>query len=448
MVFQSKDSNYKFHHLLIYIISLLYNSDSKNIKLSLINNESQIIITFANKGNNFFLSSNYIGPKPSSISVNSPSSCNIVPSFCNINDDIKNISLNYEEDIEINSCSNMFKGLTNIVEIDLSNYNTSQVKSMAFMFAECNNLKKITFGNMDTSKVENMEYFLYGCYNLESVDVFNFNTSSVVNMKYMFSCLHSLVSLKLSNNFNTSKVIDMGYMFYHMRNLTSIDISMFDTSQVIDMAYMFFDAEKLKSLNISNFNISKVNSISKMFGNCNKLQYLDIKQFNSGLVNIYAALPHNNKDIKFCVKDIETINYLSQTKKNEIICSETCMNENNTYIDKFNSKCVQSCDRNLYEYENFCYEKCPNLTIIKNNPRNECISQVCQQDTKICITNTPEGYYFDTESRSYKECFENCKSCHGQGDEVNNNCLECKSGFKSFNVLNDIYNCYEICPSY
>ena len=54
MVFQSKDSNYKFHHLLIYIISLLYNSDSKNIKLSLINNESQIIITFANKGNNFF----------------------------------------------------------------------------------------------------------------------------------------------------------------------------------------------------------------------------------------------------------------------------------------------------------------------------------------------------------------------------------------------------------
>ena len=61
MVFQSKDSNYKFHHLLIYIIILLYDSNSKNIKLSLINNESQITITFKNKGNNAFLSNHYNG---------------------------------------------------------------------------------------------------------------------------------------------------------------------------------------------------------------------------------------------------------------------------------------------------------------------------------------------------------------------------------------------------
>ena len=46
MLFRSKNINYKFHYLLIYIVILLYNSESKNIKLSLINNESYIQITF------------------------------------------------------------------------------------------------------------------------------------------------------------------------------------------------------------------------------------------------------------------------------------------------------------------------------------------------------------------------------------------------------------------
>ena len=184
MLYRSKNFNYKFHYLLIYLLILLYNSESKNIKLSLINNESQIKITFANNGKNYFLSSHYNRRRLSSILVNLPSNCNITTFLCDIKDNKKTITLNFDENKIINSSENMFKGLDNIEEIDLSYFDTSRVKNMAYMFANCTGLKKINFGNMNTSIVVNMEYFLHGCKNLESVDVSNFDTSSVINMRY------------------------------------------------------------------------------------------------------------------------------------------------------------------------------------------------------------------------------------------------------------------------
>ena len=182
MLYRSKNFNYKFHYLLIYLLILLYNSESKNIKLSLINNESQIKITFANNGKNFFLSSHYNRHQPSSILVNLPSTCDKTAFLCFIKDNKKTITLNFDENKIIDSSENMFKGLDNIEEIDLSYFDTSRVKNMAYMFANCTGLKKINFGNMNTSNVGNMEYFLHGCKNLESVDVSNFDTSSVTNM--------------------------------------------------------------------------------------------------------------------------------------------------------------------------------------------------------------------------------------------------------------------------
>ena len=201
MLYRSKNFNYKFHYLLICFLILLYNSESKNIKLSLINSESQIKITFANIGENYFLSRYYNGYQLFSKLVNPPSNCNINTFLCDIKNNKKTITLNFDEKLKIHSCENMFEGLDNIEEIDLSNFDSSRVTNMAYMFANCTGLKKINFGNMNTSIVVNMKYFLHGCQNLESVDVSNFDTSSVTNMRYMFSSLYSLKSLKLSNNF-------------------------------------------------------------------------------------------------------------------------------------------------------------------------------------------------------------------------------------------------------
>ena len=64
---------------------------------------------------------------------------------CDLENEINNITLIFRG--EINSCVNMFNDLSNIIEIDLSNFSTSKVTNMNSMFKGCVNLKKIVFGN-------------------------------------------------------------------------------------------------------------------------------------------------------------------------------------------------------------------------------------------------------------------------------------------------------------
>ena len=67
----------------------------------------------------------------------------------------------------------------------------------------------------------------------------------------------------------------------------------------------------------------------------------------------------------------------------------------------------------------------------------------------LCSDKTFEdNYYFDIQKGVYKECYKTCKKCNNEGNETNNNCLECKDGFKFTNdsLLNN--NCYEICNHY
>ncbi len=434
MVFQQKNFNYEFHYLLINIIILLYSIESKTIKLSLINNESIIKITVANIGINYFLSTNYAGPKPS-MSIQYLSFCDINSFYCNINKDNKQIILEFDENRKTHSCENMFKDLVNISEIDLSYFDTSQVTNMASMFKGCSNLTKITFGSMDTSNVMYMQNFLSGCIKLKSVDVSNFDTSNVINMTYMFSSLHSLESLNL-DNFNTSRVIDMYGMFSSTKKLTFMNLSMFDTSKIINMTSMFYNMEKLKYLNISNFESQNLISISSMFSGCKDLHYLDIKKFKLNSSTSKFSTFNDIKNLKFCIDDTSTLNYLSELDKNYNICSSTCMKDSNKFIDKVNNMCVQTCGK----YNSiFCDENINKMTNTNKNIGQENIYDEGEIRDSINKINISEGN---------KDCFERCEYCHGPGNKDNNNCSKCKSGYVLLNNKKDIYNCYEICPSY
>ena len=156
------------------------------------------------------------------------------------------------------------QNLKNILELDLSNFDTSKVTDMGYMFAEMHNLTSLDISNFDTSKVTNMRAMFDAMRNLTTLNLSNFDTSKVTNMRAMFNDMRNLTTLNLSN-FDTSKVTDMGYMFADMYNLTSLDISNFDTSKVTDMGYMFADMYNLTSLDISNFDTSNVTKMNWMF---------------------------------------------------------------------------------------------------------------------------------------------------------------------------------------
>ena len=114
--------------------------------------------------------------------------------------------------------------------------------------------------------------------NILELDLSNFDTSQVTNMGYMFYGMSSLTSLNLSN-FDTSKVTNMGTMFAGMANLTTLDLSNFDTSQVTNMNYMFsleytdIPKDKLEKIYVNNdFNTANLTKFMGMFRNRKKLR--------------------------------------------------------------------------------------------------------------------------------------------------------------------------------
>ena len=161
--------------------------------------------------------------------------------FINLENDISNITLIWNT--PPSSTNNLFKGCcSHIIEIDLSNFDSSFVENMAGMFYLYSSLNYKDLSNFNTSSVTNMNNMFYGCSELIYLDLSFFDTSKVIKMENMFYRCSKLISLDLSN-FNTSTVITMLNMFSGCSALTYLNLSNFDTSQVNNMYAMFSDVQ-------------------------------------------------------------------------------------------------------------------------------------------------------------------------------------------------------------
>ena len=188
--------------------------------------------------------------------------------------------------------------IKNILEIDLSSFDTSLVTNMEDMFAYMSSLTTLNLSNFNTLQVTSMRAMFYGMSNLTTLDLSNFDTSNVTDMEVMFSRMSSLTTLNLSN-FDTSKVTYMNAMFYGMSSLTSLDLSSFDTSKVMGMEDMFSRMSSLTTLNLSNFNTLQVVSMDRMFFGMSNLTTLDLSNFDTSKVT--------DMDFMFALADEEKL---------------------------------------------------------------------------------------------------------------------------------------------
>ena len=205
--------------------------------------------------------------------------------------EIKNIleiDLSNFDTSRVTNMSYMFYGMSSLTSLDLSNFDTSKVTDMSDMFYNTSSLTSLILSNFDTSQVTDMGSMFTAMSNLTSLNLSNFDTSKVTDMSWMFGSMSNLPSLNLSN-FDTSKVTNMSYMFTAMSNLTSLNLSNFDTSQVTNMEGMFSSMSNLTALNLSNFDTSKVTDMSFMFENMGSLTTLDLSNFDTPKVtNMYG----------------------------------------------------------------------------------------------------------------------------------------------------------------
>ena len=412
---------------------------------------------------------------------------------------LSNLKLLNFDASSLTSMSNMFEYCSNLETLDLSSFITNSVNNMSKLFYGCTNLKSLDISNFDTSSVFTMEYMFYQCFQLTSLDLSSFNTQNIENMNYMFYGCQSLLQLDLSN-FNTKKVRNMNNLFNGCKKLNSLDLKNFDTSLLTGMENMFSGCENLISLNLSSFNTKAVINMENMFYNCLKLEYINLSSFNTYLVSnmnnmfsgcknllflnisnfnffsassmngmfkdcnslIYINLDFRNKDIlsktqtnnifdlasiniTYCI-DGQYANNFTKSKKIVSQCKNICFHDSKIIVE--NRTCIKRCQNDaIYKYFFFwrCFEKCLYKTHISYYNDFEC-----EQDVKCLeknITNCPkkEGHYVDINDRIYKRCQNNCRYCFGAGDNIDNNCTECRPGFRLVNEQNKERNCYPKC---
>ena len=175
--------------------------------------------------------------------------------------------------------------ISDILDLDLSNFDTSQVTDMRYMFDGMHKLTVLNLSNFDTSQVTDMSYMFRNMSDLTTLDLSNFDTYKVTNMGSMFDSMFNLITLNISS-FDTSQVTDMSSMFCNMSNFTTLNLSNFDTSQVKHMEYMFDGMSNIISLDLSNFNTSKVTDMRYMFADMSSLTTLDLSNFDTSRVTV------------------------------------------------------------------------------------------------------------------------------------------------------------------
>ena len=207
------------------------------------------------------------------------------------------LNLSHFDTSKVTNMNNMFYHMPALTTINLSSFDTSNVTDMSGMFSGMSKLTTLNLSHFDTSKVTNMGFMFSDMFNLTNLDLSSFDTSKVTSMRYMFDDMSKLTTLNLSH-FDTSKVTNMGYMFSGMSNLTNLDLSSFDTSMVTDMYAMFSDMSNLTALNLSNFDTSKVTTMYAMFRNMPNLTTLDLSNFDTSQVTdmkYMFYLPYKDK---------------------------------------------------------------------------------------------------------------------------------------------------------
>ena len=393
-----------------------------------------------------------------------------------------NITMKWNSSLE--DCWQMFTGLSNLIEIDLTNFDFSRVKRMSSMFRNCFNLEYIkinsekklivedmssTFENcnslktldlsyLDTSNLKNLALTFYNCWSLTSLNLNGFNTSLVTSFRGVFQNCSSLASLDLSS-FETSKAIFMNSMFYMCNSLTSLnlssfitlnsytldrmffgcnklkflDLSNFDTTNILYMTNLFGNCSELVSIDISNFNTENVELMEDMFSNCSNLQYINMSNYkgknNMNMSNIFEGVPEN---ISYCFNSEneipEIIDQLKSKKCSINDCSDDWQKKEKKSIEEKNM-CVYDCsldDEYKKEFRNQCYRDCPNGTYLSPE-NNKCII-ICGEDLPF---------------EQNEECVLNCNAQDFFNNicKINNQNINAKENMIN-TILNEIVNGY------
>ena len=174
-------------------------------------------------------------------------------------------------------CEEMFKGLIDIEEIDMSFFDLSNFKQTRLMFA-LSGFISINLTNSNTQNLMNMQETFKDCKSLVSVTL-NIDAFNVINMEYMFAYCSSLKSVNFNGLISSDKST-LSHTFESCESLISLDLTSFIfKGQTTE--YMFYNCRSLKSIIFPTNTDQFFSNMNGMFKGCKSLISLDISSFHS-----------------------------------------------------------------------------------------------------------------------------------------------------------------------
>ena len=303
----------------------------------------------------------------------------------------------------IDSSYRMFQGCSNIIEIDLSNFDTSKLTNMSSMFNGCSQLYSLNLSNFDTSNAKYMYNMFDGCSKLISLDLSYFNTERVSNMDSMFKGCSKLEYINLKN----FKETNLRYYPDIFKNVPdNIVVCLNDNSNIIKQQIMDKTCYTIDCSD--NWKINKKKKVNK--------KDVCYNNFNKGIIYKweYQGLYYENCINGNLMIDSK-INYCNCDNKKCLYCSN---------ISLIYDLCI---DCNIGYYE-------------KEDDENTFGYKKCHKD--------PIGYYLDIIENKYKKCYYSCEKCEMKGNNIEHNCTECNRNYPIEFRVNNYSNCYENCKYY
>ena len=113
--------------------------------------------------------------------------------------------------------SRWFQNFNNLLECNLTGFDTSNAIRMSMTFSGCRNLTSLDVSGFDTSKVESFDDMFYSCNKISFLDFSNWSTSSATDMEGMLGQCSSLRKIVLSEDIISVRLMLLNDYFFLVR---------------------------------------------------------------------------------------------------------------------------------------------------------------------------------------------------------------------------------------
>ena len=196
--------------------------------------------------------------------------------------------------INASTCSFMFVDI-NVLEIDLTEFDTTNIVDMDYMFLEADLGDCFSLGSPTNAQATNTESSSIDAQaNTPGRNTLTLNTEGVTSMSGMFKDC-KVKHLDLSS-LRTNNVTDFSDMFCSCNDLIDLNVDGFDTSNAEDFHGMFQGCIKLTQLNVKHFNVDNVLHMSCLFSRCLRLKVINLGSWD------FSQVSDANEMFAYCEK--------------------------------------------------------------------------------------------------------------------------------------------------